>query len=230
MLDFDYLIVVCPSESSESLTNTIQFFVHEGIKKFLFVLDFDRNCATVSMMLERIRHFTALLKPLRPHGIQFYVSANLFLTKDVLYDPQLYRLCIGHSNVLCAQLPLILNSGWIDTDLNHLLFHKKISPLFISFEQNLVSNPPSVIQSYTKSRFFRFSVDIDYMTILDAESFVRQAIHEKIPILPCVFYDWKKYESAVKHFSLLRRRLGDELYFQFCRLIQQNSYHLFSQF
>lgn len=230
MLDFNYLIVVCPSDSLALLTSSIQFFVDQGIKKFLFVLDFDRNQATVSMMLDRIRQFAGKIKPLRPRGIQFYVSANLFITNGILYDPQVSRLCIGHSNILCAQLPLSLRYNWIDPDLNHLLFHRKISPLFISFERNFIANPPTDIQRYTNSQFFRFAIDMDYITMLDAEPLVRQAICEKIPILPCVFHDWKQYEAAPKHFGLLRRRLGDELYFQLCCLIQQNGYQLFSQF
>lgn len=230
MLDFNYLIVVDPSDSLESLTSTIQFFVQEGIKKFLFVLDFDRNCATVCMMLDRIRQFALRIKCLRPRGIQFYVSANLFLTNGIIYDPQLSRLCVGRSRILCAQLPLYLNSDWIASDLNHLLFHKKISPLFIGFEHNLMTNPPSSIQRYTDSRFFRFCLDMDYMTTLDAEPFIRQAIQEKIPILPYVFYDSKKYKFISKHFVLLRNRLGDDSYFQLCRTIQKNGYHLFSQF
>lgn len=230
MLDFNYLIVIDPSESLESLTSTIQFFVQEGIKKFLFVLDFDRYGATVSMMLDRIRQFASRINGLRPRGIQFYVSANLLLTNGILYDPQLSRICVGRSNILCTQLPLDLDCDWLDPDLNHLLFHKKISPLFIGFDRNLMTNTPSSIQRYTNSQFFRFCIDIDYITRLDAEPFVRQVIREKIPILPCIVYDSKKYKYISKYFSLLRKRLRDDSYFQLCRILQQNGYHLFSQF
>ena len=232
-LDFSYLIIAYPRESPDALDATVRFFVERGIRKFLFVLDFDRNHASVAMMLDRIKRFAAMLQPIRPRGIEFHIAANLFLSNGILYDPQLYRICVGHSNILCTQLPSDADADWIHHDLNHLLFHQKISPLFISFDRTLImnhTNDPTVIQRYTKSQFFRFAIDIYYLTAVDAEPFVRQIVERKIPIVPCVIYDWKRYNSIPKYFHLMQQRLGDDLYFQLCRLMQQTGHHIFSKF
>ena len=228
MLDFDYLIITNQYFSTDSLRSTVQFFVERGIRKFIFTLDFNRELRTVTWIMDRLKRLDELLKSFRPRSVSFYVCANLTLTEGVLYDPQLRRLCIDRSNLLFIQLPFFVDEAWIRSNLNHLLFERKISPIFTSFENNLQTNPSSLLESCLRSSFYRFAIDVNYLTALDSKPFVARVIDERIPILPCVSHSLPNYVGVDSAFAQLRQSLGEAQYFQLCRTIQQGGHKLFS--
>lgn len=227
-LDFDYLIVSNGCFSEESLSHTLQLFSELGIRKFIFTLDMDMNCHTFTRQRERLKLLQELVKPLRPRGVSFEVCTNLIMTEDVCYHPQVSRLCVPHTNLLFLQLPYFTDENWIHVDLNHLLRKKRISPIFTSFQNNLRTNPPDMLERCLNSQCYRFAMDLNYLTALDSDMLLRRIVREKIPVLPCISHDWSYYVGALAAFEQLRNSLDNWRYLHLCRIIRLSGQKLIS--
>ena len=155
LLDFDYLLVSMRPFSKDAVRSTVDLFYERGIRKFVFLMDFDFNLISAPRILDRIKQIKSELNSIRPYAASFILAPNLTMCEDMLLNPDIARLRVAHSRFLFLQLPCFIDESWIQADLNHLLFKQNIGPIFTSFEANLKTNPSTMIDRCISSNFYR---------------------------------------------------------------------------
>ena len=229
LLDFDYLLVLMHPFSKDSAKSTVDFFSQNGIRKFVFLVDVDLNLHSASWILDRIKQIKNELHSIRPYATSFYFAANVSMSKDVLFHPDIDRLRIGHSRFLFLQLPCFIDEGWIQSDLNHLLFKKNIGPIFTSFDMNLKSNPPSMTASCLSSNFYRVALDLNYMASPQGIASIKKILANEVPLFPIVSCEQSNYVGIMRRFEWLHTEIGDVYYHRFCRNLWRTERHFFEK-
>ena len=127
------------------------------------------------------------------------------------------RLILNHSSFLFVQLPLFCDDPWIDANLNHLLYKKKIPLVLTSFEENIHTNSQIRIEQILQSNAYYISLDLNYITALDSELCLKRIISREISVLPCISHHLSNYVGVVAAFDHLKDRLGTPVYQNLCR-------------
>ncbi len=216
-LPFDYLVISYQSFDSLSLKDTISFFSECGVRKFIFLLNFDRTRHTVSWIKDRQKLLDQSLRDVHPKGLIVCSFLNLELSEGIVYDPAVERLILNHSPFLFVKIPLFCDDSWIDSDLNYLLFKKKISPILTSFEGNIHTNSQARIAQMLRSQAYRFSLDLNYLTALNSDFLFKQIISREISLLPSISHDVSNYVAITQAFSDLKERVGNAAYTRLAR-------------
>ena len=227
-LPFDYLVVANRNFDIDSLTETVSFFSAHGIRKFIFLLNFDRTRSTVSQIKARQKNLDQSLRSLGLKGVTLHTSLCLDLSDGIVYDPSL-ELIFNRSEMLFVNLPLFCDESWVDNDLNYLLFKKKKSPILTSLEGTILTSSQDRINQIFHSKFYRLALDLNYLTSLDAESRVMQIISREIPVIPCISHDVSNYVGIVNALESLKYRLGTDSYVSLTRNFLENEKPFFSQ-
>lgn len=228
-LAFDYLIVSDPPLDSDSLKDIFSFFAERGIRKFIFLLDFDRIRFTASQIKDRQKHFSELLCSLRSRGISADCFLNLALSDGIVYDSFMDSFSTKTSPFLFAKAPIFCDDAWVDSDLNYLLYKKHRLPILTSFEGNIVTNSQARIDQMLQSKAFRFSLDLNYITSLNADLRMRQIISREISIFPAISHDLSNYVGIEEAFAQYKARLGESTYARFCRSLWDTEKDFFSR-
>ncbi len=232
MLNFDYLIISDQTFNIQSIRQTVDFFVALGIRRFIFLMDFDLTRYPVSWIVPKIRKLRVLLNSIRPRGIAFYVCADVLLSEEILYNHELYRLRVSpHSNLLFLKYPLFSNATrdtQLDCDINYLLYKQHLNPIFTSFEQNIKTNDSKRIAHALHVKSYRFCIDLNFLTSVDGVQFL-EALSPAYPVIyPYISNSLSDYAGIEKAFSYLSAHLATSSFIQLFRTIQQNGHRLFS--
>ena len=216
-LPFDYLVVSNPHLDSESLKETLSFFHERGIRKFIFLLDFDRTVHTLAQMKDRQKNFNFLLQSIRPRGTFADSFLNLILSDGIVYDPSVASASTKTAPFLFVKAPVLCNSSWVDSDLNYLLYKMHRQPILTCFEGNILTNSQSQIDQMIRSKAYRFSLDLNYITSSDADVRMMQIISREISVFPSISHSLSNYVGIEKAFEQYKERLGNPAYTRLCR-------------
>ena len=216
-LAFDYLIVSNPHLDSESLKDTFSFFTERGIRKFIFLLNFDRTIHTLSQIKDRQKNFNELLRSVRPHGTVADSFLNLILSDGIVYDPSIASLSPKTAPFLFVKAPVLCDEAWVDCDLNYLLYKRNRQPILTSFEGNILTNSQMRIDQMIRSKAYRVSLDLNYITSPDADVRILQMISWEISVFPSITHSLSNYVGIEKAFEQYKKRLGEHTYTRLCR-------------
>lgn len=227
-LPFDYLVISNQNFDADSLQDTFSFFSAHGIRKFIFLLDFDRSLHTFSQIKDRKTMVDHSLRAVRTKDFSVQSFLNLELSEGILYDPTLDRLLLQHSSHLFTKLPLFCDDAWVDADLNYLLYKKKITPILSSFEGNIYTNSQARIDQIFSSRAYSIALDLNYITAIDSDLRLRQIISREISVVPCISHSLSNYVGVSQAFDDLKARLGASSYAQLSRNLFASEKKIFS--
>ena len=226
-LPFDSLVIANQDFELQSVKDTLSFFSSCGIRKFIFLINFDRSRHTVAWIKDRKKLLDRLIDSVRPGGVFVQSFLNLELSEGIIYDPTVDRLLSKHSSFLFVKAPLFCDESWVDADLNHLLYKKKLIPILSSFEGNISTNSKSRIDQIFTSNAYWLSLDLNYLTAKDSELRIKQIISREIHILPCITHSLSNYAGILNAFDNMKTRYGSNLYTRMNRnlLGTQNYFH-----
>lgn len=227
-LPFDYLVVSNPPMDSDALKDLFSFFTEHGIRKFIFLLDFDRTRCTLSQIKERQKNLNARLRSIHPRGIIAETYLNLILSNGVVYDPSIASLFAKKTPFLFVKTPVMCDESWIDSDLNYLLYKMNLLPILTSFEENLRTNAHSRMDQILRSKAYRMTLDLNYITALDSDVRMMQIISREISVFPSITHDLSNYVGIEKAMLQYKSRLGDHTYGRLCRNFLNTEQNFFS--
>lgn len=216
-LPFDYLVVSNPSLGFEAFKDTLSFFSDRGIRKFIFLLDFDRTLYTVAQIKDRQKKLNEHLQSIRPHGTLTDSFLNLILSDGIVYDPSIASLSSKMAPFLFVKAPVLCDASWVDSDLNYLLYKMKRQPILTSFEGNILTNSQTRIDQMIHSKAYRFCLDLNYLTSPDADPRMMQIISREISVFPSITHSLSNYVGIEKAFAQYKERLGEYTYARLCR-------------
>lgn len=216
-LPFDSLVIANQDFELQSVKDTLSFFASCGIRKFIFLLSFDRSHHTVAWIKDRKKRLDRLINSVRPSGVFVQSFLNFELSEGIIYDPTVDRLLSKHSSFLFVKAPLFCDESWVDADLNHLLYKKKLTPIMTSFEGNISTNSQSRIDQIFTSNTYWLSLDLNYITAKDSEPRMKQIISREIHVLPCITHSLSNYVGILEAFDDMKLRYGTNLYTQMNR-------------
>ena len=227
-LAFDYLIVSNPHLDPESLKDTFSFFKERGIRKFIFLLNFDRTLHTVSQIKDRQKKLNDLLRSIRPHGILVNSFFNFVLSDGIVYDRSIASLSAKTAPFLFVKTPVLCDEAWVDSDLNYLLYKMNCQPILTSFEGNILTNSQTRINQMIHSNAYRFRLDLNYITSPDADSRIMEMISREISVFPSITHSLSNYVGIDQAFEQYKARLGEHRYMLVCRNFWNAEKYLFS--
>jgi len=227
-LAFDYLVISDVHLDTASLKDIFSFFSELGIRKFIFLLNFDRTRHTLSQIKDRQKKFNELLRSVRPHGTLVYSFLTINLSDGVVYDPSIESLFKKTSPFLFVKAPVLCDEAWVDSDLNYLLYKMNCHPILTSFEENILTNSQARIDQMIRSKAYRMTLDLNYITSLDAEVRMMQIISREISVFPSISHDLSNYVGIEKALEDYKDRLGEATYARFCRNLWNSEKEFFS--
>jgi len=184
---------------------------------------------TVSQIKDRQKYFNELLRSARPRGITSECFLNLVLSDGIVYDSSMDSFSAKTLPFLFVKAPILCDDAWVDSDLNYLLYKKNRLPILTSFEGNIATNAPAHIDQMIRSKAYRFSLDLNYITSLNADIRMMQMISREISIFPSISHDLSNYVGVEKAFEQYKERLGESTYARFCRSLWNTEKDFFSR-
>ena len=224
MIDFDYLILSNQIYDDNELKDTLAFFSNLGVKRFIVSYLVDLSCQSFRRAQNSVKALQYKLSSICPRGVTVHVQPALSFEKDAVKNPAVSSFAFGNRMILC-QMPLQCvshSNEWMDENLHYLIRKLNLRPIFISFEQFLRLNNKETVDHLLHASGLSFAPDLNYMTASESLSFMERSIIQNISIFPSVSHDLSCYRGVEKAFLLLKKRMGDERYIQFCRNLHTN--------
>ena len=117
-----------------------------GFTNFSLLCDYCHTSESVSAFLIRLERMEKELRSYLPTPLHIRLQASVLLTPNLCDVVDIHRLCLRHNGYLPILLPLSSYADWIDKELNHLLYHRGILPLFLSFERAIRLYPQEITE------------------------------------------------------------------------------------
>ncbi|MBQ8416300.1 MAG: hypothetical protein IJX13_05315 [Clostridia bacterium] len=129
-----------------------------GISQFYLTPPYDVARESVTAFLHRRERIKESLVPHLSPSVSVLIGASVTLSPSVCEIRELDKLLTNRSH-LCLSLPLCEYAHWVDFELNRLLFHRRLRPLFLSFERAVILYPEEAIERLMriKGAAFQFS-------------------------------------------------------------------------
>lgn len=217
-LDFDTLLICNNYFDEKSVKYTMDFFKGVGIRKFIFTYEFDRYRKPMSFATQDLKNIKPYLRSLSPRGSRVYAAFDVILSEGWVYEPSFNRLTLGHSNRIFIDIPLFDYEGWLDGDMNRLLYTNKLKPAFTSFNRSLAFCDRDMLERFMSIKNAVFFMDINYLTAISATHELEKLISRRINIAPCISNNIFEYAGVIKSFDLLKNRIGKANYEALCNI------------
>ena len=108
--------------------------------------DYDASKESVSAFLLRRDRSLGILQSRLPAELTLIASGGVLLSPNVSEVNDLNRLTFSKDMPLPISMPLGAYADWMDTELNHLLYKRHFSLMFLSFERCILLYPPETVQ------------------------------------------------------------------------------------
>ena len=156
----------CGTIDAEQTTVALQeISVRFGIRSFAMISEYDCTRESIPVFLLRMNSSYDKLKKQLDNGLSLRFLATALLTPDLYETEHLDRLLVTGTNLLPLHFPLSAYQEWMNLALNHLLYKKKHSILFTSFELAIIMFPDEVVK-----RLLRISGSVfqfNYKSLID---------------------------------------------------------------
>ena len=231
-LDFDTLVICNNDFSEDFVSSCFDFFSDLGIKNFIFTYDYDLEVSgrPLSAGLQTFRTLKSYLHTFQPRGTRIYTAMNVVLSEGVSFNQDLLRLTVPHTQSLFLNLPIFNGQPWLEPDLTHLVYHKKLHPIFTSFERNAITYDDAVLERFSRLPHAVFCIDANYMFSLRSEQKISMLLKSGAHILPSISNQMSDYVDILQGYADLKKRLGLPLYRELCKNIWETGTSLRKDF
>ncbi len=219
---------------NKKLPDLLQYLCSIGIKKIIFLYDAPSSLNQSENFIKRksVKHF---LKQMRPRGMSFYVAPNVKLTTDKLKRSDIKSFTLYNSNKIFLQLPTGISDIRIREHID-MIHSKHMIPVFTAFEQDCFSTRFQTIKDDFIPRLLwmkkaYFCLDIRQMSYRKNWIYMSKILDNyNAKILPCISIDPNKYRytpTVTDLYALMRKRIGDKKYLEFCKHINESTKSFF---
>ncbi len=222
LLDFDTLVICNSNYKPFVLRNLMTYFSDCGIKKFIIIRFSDVYRQPKDEIIPKFKRFKKEISKIRIRGCKIHVYHGLFVHNGDLLTHFATRLKVYGSDLIFLKTPIYGDLSWINPELNHLVFKKKILPVFTSFERNLKTCPTDFANNLFKAHNAMFCVDLKFFLNPDYEHYIYRAITSETTVIPCITLHDGKYPNIVEKFEIFRQTVGDHAYFSLCKHIDRS--------
>ena len=229
-LDFDTLVVCNNDFSDPFLTDCFPFFHELGIRNFIFTYDFDPANRSVAEGVRLFQQLKPYLHRFQPRNTRIYTAINVILDKDVAYSQDLRRLTLPHTDRIFITLPIFTGNEWLEADLAHLVYRKRLQPLFTSFERNAITYTDDMLERFSRLPQSVFCLDANYIFSLRAQAKLSELLRANVRILPCISNRMSDYVALFDGYADLKKRLGLPMYRTLCKTFREASVSLRKDF
>jgi len=167
-LDWNCRLLCSQTTADETASALQEMSDRFGYKRFCLMQDFHANTESIAAFLIRRERTMHELKPLLPRTLHVRHAPCVHLCKHLTEEAALERLTITKERLLPLQMPLTEYDDWIDLELNHLLYKKKITPLFLSFELCMVLYPEDIVQKLLRIPYAAYQ--FNYKSLQDPKN------------------------------------------------------------
>ena len=207
MLDYLKLdtAIICNNDFSEAnLKNTFDFFTRNGFNNFIFLYDFDFDVNYPSTAIRNMKIIRDRLKALKPIDKHITAKArfNFIMTEDLLNNQYVDQM---NSAKRCKQIflhiPAFYNSECVSPILHQLLYRKKLTPVFTSFDKNIATCDEVYLDKFVfKSTAGIFAFDFNYFfsNTDSVNNIIRKSIIQNISLTVCFSGELSDYAGISK--------------------------------
>jgi len=224
-IGFDTLIINNRFYSEDDLSELFELFVPLGIKKFVFLFEFDLANTNLLRVNNKISALEALLSTITPRGVHTTVKPELIFDSGVSSNSGISKLYASRSKrSLFVELPIFPQSddNGFATDLNRLIYRSNSFPIFTSF-QNITETAPTDFTARLLSTPSGFGFDLNYLLRTDRQKLTRTLIVNNALILPIVSHELANYVGIVNEISYFKETYGKNEYYKLCSQINRCS-------
>lgn len=229
-MDFDTLVICNNDFSEDFLFECFSFFHDLGIRNFIFTYDFDVASRALPEGLRTLRMLKPYLHRFQPRGTRIYTAINVMLDKDISYNKNLFSLALPHTDRIFVNLPIFTGNEWLEADLGHLVYRKRLQPLFTSFERNAITYTDDMLERFSRLPKVVFCLDANYLFSLRAQTKLSNLLRANCHILPCISNHMSDYVAVAEGYADLKKRLGMPLYRELCKSIRESGVTLRKDF
>jgi hypothetical protein len=222
LLSFNNMVICNNDFEASSLSHTLTYFSELGIRRFVIAYGVDPAVSSTTDITNRFKRIKLLAADCRPRGTLVRVIPSVHLSPCILKNPILHKFSFDDRRLL-IQAPLFVDDKWLPADINYLLYKQKLTPVFVSFERNLVTSDYAFGSSLYKTQKASYTLDINYLTSADGRPRVEQAIFRNIPIIPAISNPLDSYDNLIKRFEILYKRIGKGAYVRLIKNLNDNS-------
>jgi hypothetical protein len=229
--DFNTLVIANFEDIPYKIQRTLDKFNKAGITRFVILFPVNIRTTSYSKILSDLRNFRNTVLPYRPRGAKLIVYPSVYVEKGTLENPILKKLTIDGNRVF-LRLPDYVDSWWLPSDINYLLYKQKLRPIFVSFEENLLNCAYEFGDKLYKTQYSQFCIDINYLTTFRVKQRTRvdKAIKRGAPMIPCISKPHPEYDTEQQYrFERLKNRLGNLDYYKLCMSLNENGRDLFKK-
>lgn len=223
-IGFDTVVVNNGVYDGSSLSDLFSLMYPTGIKKFIFLSNFDLVTNSFSLEKDKIHKFIDHLTKICPRGIHGKVFYNLMLDSGSAFNRDFKRLYAvkKYSSVFCS-LPIMLESSYEDIakDINKMLYRHKAFPIFSNFDSVLNTSDTQFSYKLMRNIDAGYCLDIGYIFDPANIDIVRAFIEADACIIPKISHDLSVYEDVIDASNEFVENIGKENYYRFCHNISK---------
>ena len=224
-IGFDTLIINNRFYSEDDLSELFELFVPLGIKKFVFLFEFDLANTNLLRVNNKISLLNELLSRITPRGVHSAVKLELIFDNGASSNSDISKLYASRSKrSLFVALPMFPNTddNGFATDLNRLIYRSGSFPIFTSF-QNITETAPTDFTARLLSTPSGFGFDLNYLLRTDRKELVSTLINNNSLVLPMISHELANYVGIVNEISYFKETYGKNEYYKLCSQINRCS-------
>ena len=121
--------------------------------------EYDASVESVGAYLLRHKRLVESLRSLAISDHKLCFATRVLLTPGLYETSALEKLLFSKEKLLCLKLPVSSYEDWMDLEINHLLYKRKLRLCFTSFELPIILYPYEVIEKLMRIQGAVFQVN-----------------------------------------------------------------------
>lgn len=225
-IGFDTIIIFYNRQTADDIVAIITLLYKIGIKNFIIVFDFDPLIDSISIIRSKIDNFNKSIRLVIPNRIKIKYTFNLVMSQGVAFNDAVQRLYANRKNkTLFLALPLFVDNNYdpIAIDINHLLYKRKITTIFTSFEKIIETSSLKFCMKFIENPKISFTVDINYLFNPEKQRFVNSVLTSNTLILPSISNSVSNYAGILSVADNALEIYGKKKYYNLCSQINHSS-------
>ena len=211
-LGFNNLIIANNDFSESNIEKTFSFILRHGFRRIIFLYDFDVYSDRLPRHLEDISNLSSHIKKYKPYGVSATIESNVIFTRDTAYYDKLSMLSNRKTKHLFIGMLPFDGETWYDRSMGHLINHRRLTPVFTSFERALLSNTESFSSYLISTQPAAFSIDINSFISPAMLPYIKRLIAANRLIIPTISGVIEDYVALSENLQYFRQMIGEVNY------------------
>lgn len=225
-LGFDTVVVNVKLYSKDDIQRMFEIFIPAGINNFIFVCDFNTVADNLTFKLESAKKFKNEISVLAPRGVHIKTAQAALFEYGISQNPYCRKISVSRKDqATFISLPIFpdLLDNRFATEINKLLYGKKMFPIFSNFDSITKTAPNSFTSKLISTNHAGFVYDINFLTDTSNINVCKSIVNHGTSILPSISHDIGNYVGILNASEHLLEALGKTAYYRLCSSINKCS-------